>query len=82
MLDGISGINDIDYLCGAKYRGQLQGMYRHGVGALIYAEMPDKPLIGYWKEDLLVVDGVTHPNKKLEAISVVEYEGRKKKNVS
>lgn len=37
-FDGISGINDIDYLCGAKYRGKLQGKYRHGVGALIYAD--------------------------------------------
>ena len=72
-------IFDIDYLCGAKYRGQLQGQYRHGIGSIQYSEQ-EEPIIGYWKEDICVVGSVQHPTRELQAISVQQYEGRKKKN--
>ena len=55
--DLLNDINDIDYLCGAKYRGQLQGMYRHGIGSIQYSEN-DEWIIGYWKEDICIHDGV------------------------
>jgi hypothetical protein len=33
-VENMPEIFDIDYLCGAKYRGQLQGQYRHGIGSI------------------------------------------------
>ena len=70
-------IYDIDYLCGARYRGELKGQYRHGVGAITYSE-DDEPIIGFWKHDKMVHGGIEHPTKSLEAIAVTQYEGRKR----
>ena len=50
-------IYDIDYLCGAKYRGELRGQYRHGVGAIKYSEQ-EEPIIGFWKNDFMMNQNV------------------------
>ena len=57
ILDLLPNINDIDYLCGAKYRGQLQGQFRHGIGSIMYSEK-DEPIIGYWNHDICMKGGV------------------------
>jgi hypothetical protein len=66
-------------LCGAKYRGQLSGQYRHGIGYIQYSES-EEPIIGYWKKDIMIHNGVQHPTRELKPIAVSEYEGRKKKS--
>ena len=68
-VDSMPNIYDIDYLCGARYRGELKGQYRHGVGAITYNEN-EKPIIGFWKYDKMNYNGVEHPTKPLEPIAV------------
>lgn len=81
-LDILPEIYDIDYLCEAKYRGQLQGQYRHGIGAIQYSAN-EEPIIGYWKDNKCIdKDGVEHPTRELVAIAVQPYEGRKRRNAN
>lgn len=77
LLDTMPNVYDIDYLCGAKYRGELKGQYRHGVGALLYEEHAE-PLIGFWKNDIMILDSIEHPTKILEPIAITKYKGRKR----
>lgn len=77
----LPNIYDIEFLCGAHYRGELKGQYRHGVGAISYLGYnKGQYLIGYWKNDNMIYDGVEHPTRALEAISVALYEGLKRKS--
>lgn len=76
-FDTIPNIYDIDYLCGAHYRGELKGQYRHGVGAIKYSET-EEPIIGFWKNDKMIQGVIEHPTRLLEAIAVTQYEGRKR----
>lgn len=73
QLNMLKGITEIEYLCGAKYRGQLRGKFRHGVGMILY-DPKDKPIIGKWVDDICTHDGVKHPIRELTAISVLEYD--------
>ena len=68
-VDMLNDIHDIDYLCGARFRGQLQGKYRHGIGSIQYSEN-EPAIIGYWKDDICIHEGVKHPIKELQAIAV------------
>ena len=68
----IKGITEIEYLCGAKYRGQLRGKYRHGVGMIQYSAN-EKPIIGRWTNDKMILEGIEHPTRKMTEISVIEF---------
>ena len=72
---------EIEYMSGDIYRGELRGKNRHGFGMIIYKETGER-VIGIWKNDIMIKDGVEHPLKKygeLIPLSVAKYEGRAKK---
>lgn len=56
------------------------GGHRHGLGIFHYKESNVK-VIGRWKDNFLVKDGVTHPDEDkvgmLVPLGVSKFEGRK-----
>lgn len=48
---------EIVYLDENVYRGELRGKRRHGFGMIIYKDTGDR-VIGIWKNDYMMKDGV------------------------
>ena len=72
---------DIKYFNGDKYRGELAGDSRHGVGMFSYAD--GRSVIGEFKDNFLEQDDQTHPyyenpDETLVVQSFSKYEIRKR----
>ena len=77
VFDVINEVFDIEYVNGDKYRGELAGDKRHGVGMYTYAD--GLTVIGYFKDNFLDTDeGERHPhyeggNESLVPMSFEKY---------
>jgi hypothetical protein len=69
----------INYLNGDSYTGELVGGHRHGLGIFQYKEA-NKKVIGKWKDNFLLKDGIIHPDENLVGmlvpLGVSKFEGR------
>ena len=73
VFDVLNEVFDIEYINGDKYRGELAGDKRHGVGMYTYAN--GLSVIGYFKDNFLTTDeGEKHPNYEEGELVPMSFE--------